>query len=92
MLRDDKLEDLRRMYALFSRVPPTLDGVRLAMAEFVRASGRELVADQEQQKVWRDRRDRVGAVFRRATNEGGGCVCLVDWSLEWLGGGSWWRT
>lgn len=25
MLRDDKVEDLRRMYALFSRVPPTLE-------------------------------------------------------------------
>ena len=51
MLRDDKLDDLRRMYALFARVPPTLEGLRGAMAEFVRAAGRELVADQEQQKV-----------------------------------------
>lgn len=86
MLRDDKVEDLRRMYALFSRVPPTLEasqlviyihlspnvcsfvypnsqpptphihpnhpqGLRASMAEFVRAAGRELVADQEQQKA-----------------------------------------
>lgn len=51
MLRDDKLADLKRMYQLFQRVPPTLDGLRAAMAEFVRAAGRELVADQEQQKV-----------------------------------------
>lgn len=38
-------------YALFARVPPTLEGLRIALAEFVRAAGRELVADQEQQKA-----------------------------------------
>ena len=51
MLRDDKLEDLRRMYRLFARVPATLDGLRTAIAEYVKAAGHELVAQQEQVKV-----------------------------------------
>ena len=28
LMRDDKLDDLKRMYALFSRVPSTLDNLR----------------------------------------------------------------
>jgi hypothetical protein len=43
--------DLKRMYSLFSRVPSTLDELRQAMAEYVKATGRELVSDQERLKV-----------------------------------------
>ncbi|CAM9533464.1 unnamed protein product [Chrysoparadoxa australica] len=47
MLKDDKLEDLGRMYSLFSRVPHTLNDLRGAICDFVKKTGRELVADQE---------------------------------------------
>ncbi len=50
MLRDDKVEDLKRMYHLFARVPSTLEELRGAMSEYVKAWGRELVADQEREK------------------------------------------
>jgi len=47
--------DLKRMYNLFARVPSTLDELRNAMAEYVKNSGRELVADQERIKVKRQK-------------------------------------
>ncbi|CAN0400954.1 unnamed protein product, partial [Ectocarpus fasciculatus] len=43
MFRDDKIEDLRRMYDLFSRVPVTLDELRRSMCEYVKATGKALV-------------------------------------------------
>eukprot|EP00903_Cladosiphon_okamuranus_P018135 g16689.t1 len=50
MFRDDKIEDLRRMYDLFSRVPMTLDELRRSMCEYVKATGKALVTDQESAK------------------------------------------
>merc|ERR1711998_250446 len=50
MLHDDKVEDLKRMYALFPRVPSTLDCLRNCMCEYVKKIGRELVSDQERVK------------------------------------------
>mmetsp|Transcript_16824 Transcript_16824/g.22614 ORF Transcript_16824/g.22614 Transcript_16824/m.22614 type:complete len:732 (-) Transcript_16824:417-2612(-) len=50
MLRDDKVEDLKRMYELFSRVPTTLDWLRDCMCRYVKKVGRELVSDQERVK------------------------------------------
>jgi cullin 3 len=47
MLRDDKLEDLRRMYDLFSGVPHTLDELRNAMYGYVKRTGRGLVQAQQ---------------------------------------------
>lgn len=38
LMRDDKLEDLKRMYALFSRVPATLDILRGNSHSFVLVS------------------------------------------------------
>ncbi|CAM9725172.1 unnamed protein product [Ectocarpus sp. 12 AP-2014] len=50
MFRDDKIEDLRRMYDLFSRVPITLEDLRRSMCEYVKATGKALVTDQESAK------------------------------------------
>lgn len=41
-----QIEDLRRMYDLFSRVPMTLDELRRSMCEYVKATGKALVTDQ----------------------------------------------
>lgn len=41
-----KIEDLRRMYDLFSRVPTTLDELRRSMCEYVKTTGKALVTDQ----------------------------------------------
>lgn len=41
-----QIEDLRRMYDLFSRVPMTLDELRRSMCEFVKDTGKALVTDQ----------------------------------------------
>lgn len=50
MFRDNKVEDLKRMYELFVRVPATLEELRGAMSEYVKAAGRALVADQERER------------------------------------------
>ena len=46
MLRDERIDDLRRMYDLFTRVPHTLECLREAVCEHVKRTGRELVTDQ----------------------------------------------
>ena len=51
MFKDDKVEDLTRMYSLFSRVPKTLDEVRKAMGDHIKDRGRELVNDKQQFKA-----------------------------------------
>lgn len=45
-----QVEDLKRMYDLFTRVPSTLDCLRNCMCEYVKKIGRELVSDQERVK------------------------------------------
>ncbi|CAM9805306.1 unnamed protein product [Choristocarpus tenellus] len=50
MFRDDKVDDLRRMYDLFSRVPSTLEELRGSMCDYVKTTGRALVTDQESAK------------------------------------------
>ena len=50
MLRDERIDDLRRMYDLFTRVPHTLECLREAVCEHVKRTGRELVSDQERIK------------------------------------------
>jgi cullin 3 len=50
MFRDDKVEDLKRMYQLFDRVPATLTLLRESMGEYVKHTGSNLVRDQEKQK------------------------------------------
>jgi cullin 3 len=47
MFKEDKLEDLKMMYNLFSRVPSTLDFIRDSLSEYVKKAGLEIVADQE---------------------------------------------
>ncbi|KAG5188131.1 Cullin [Tribonema minus] len=47
MFRENKIEDLERMYTLFQRVPSTVDDLRGAMCDFVKRSGKALLADQE---------------------------------------------
>ena len=39
MFQNDRIEDLRRMYGLFHRLPPTLDGLRDFMAAYVKTCG-----------------------------------------------------
>jgi len=46
MLRDDRIADLKRMYALFSRVPNTLQKMRDALAKEVIETGRALVGEE----------------------------------------------
>lgn len=51
MLRDEKLDDLRRMYDLFDReAVKALDLLRDTMCDYVKKVGRQLVADQERQR------------------------------------------
>lgn len=49
LLKDSthKMDDLRRMYDLFARVPLTVDFLRNALSENVKATGKILVSDQE---------------------------------------------
>eukprot|EP00536_Pseudo-nitzschia_multiseries_P002807 jgi/Psemu1/322715/estExt_fgenesh1_pg.C_390014 len=48
MLKDDtKLSELRDMYTLFARVPTSVDNLRDALAERIKADGKALIIDQE---------------------------------------------
>jgi len=47
MFRDNKIDDLKRMYSLFSRRPNTLNELRNAMFEYIKKLGLGLVSDQE---------------------------------------------
>jgi cullin 3 len=48
MLKDDtKLDEMRNMYDLFSRVPSCLDYLRDAISERIKLDGKNLIADQE---------------------------------------------
>ena len=60
MLKDDKLEDLTRLNALFQRVPSTLDDVKTVMRDYVVQCGMDLVREQE------ERRDPVKVRPRRS--------------------------
>ena len=44
---EDRYEDLRRMFSLFSRVSSCLDMFRETMVQYVKAEGTKIVADQE---------------------------------------------
>ncbi|CAA0834686.1 Cullin-3A [Striga hermonthica] len=50
MLLDDKIEDLRRMYILFRRVPDGLSTIRDVMTSHIREAGKQLVTDPEKSK------------------------------------------
>jgi len=50
MFKNDKIEDLSRMYSLFGRVPSTLNDLRASMSNYVKHMGSQLVSGQEQQK------------------------------------------
>ena len=43
LLREDKYEDLARMYALFKRVDGGLDLIRSVMGTYLKDTGRQLV-------------------------------------------------
>ncbi|VEU39797.1 unnamed protein product [Pseudo-nitzschia multistriata] len=48
MLKDDtKLSELRDMYTIFARVPTSVDNLREALAERIKADGKALITDQE---------------------------------------------
>lgn len=95
MFRDNKVEDLKRMYELFVRVPATLEELRGAMSEYVKAAGRALVADQERERdpvvfvksllEMRDKFDRIvhesfgGRKWRRRS-----CRRRSKTSLTWI--------
>uniref|UniRef100_A0A7S2W0A7 Cullin family profile domain-containing protein n=1 Tax=Rhizochromulina marina TaxID=1034831 RepID=A0A7S2W0A7_9STRA len=50
MLHHNRIEELKDMYELFSRVPGTLEHLRLCMCEYVKKLGRQLLQDQEKTK------------------------------------------
>lgn len=50
MLRDKKLNDLKRMYALLTRVPSCLDLLRDAVGRYIGKCGLEIVENQETTK------------------------------------------
>ena len=50
MLRDDKVDDLHRMYLLFGRVANGLALMRDVMSNYLREVGKALVMDEERQK------------------------------------------
>lgn len=47
MLRDDRLTDLKKMYELFQRVPPTVEFIRTTLSSCVKQSGEGLINDYE---------------------------------------------
>ena len=47
MMENDKFEDLKRLYALFSRVPSTLDLLRASIGDFTKQRGLEIAAKFE---------------------------------------------
>jgi len=51
MLKDDKNEDLTRMYNLFARVSNGLDFMRDKISNFLRETGKALVTDEEKNKA-----------------------------------------
>ena len=53
MFDNGKTEDLKRMFALFSRVPKTLLNLQAALSQSVRTRGTELVRDQDEQRLAR---------------------------------------
>jgi len=50
MFDHDKVQDLERMYALFSRAPPTLKEVQRVMIDCICEAGREILNDPEKVK------------------------------------------
>ncbi|KAG5559924.1 hypothetical protein RHGRI_003275 [Rhododendron griersonianum] len=64
LLRDDKVEDLSRMYRLFSKIPKGLDPVSSIFKQHVTAEGTALVKQAEDaasnKKVGADKKDVVG--------------------------------
>ena len=46
LLDDSKLDEMRLMYDLFIRVPSSVDFLRDALAERIKSSGKQLIADQ----------------------------------------------
>eukprot|EP01132_Coremiostelium_polycephalum_P004125 gene4125-5161_t len=50
MLKDDKMEDLKRMYNLFSRVTNGLNLIKDVMSMYVRDIGKGIVMDEEKSK------------------------------------------
>lgn len=50
MFTHDQIDDLGRMYSLFSRVPATLDFVRNTMSGLIRETGTAIVKDEENLK------------------------------------------
>mmetsp|Transcript_5420 Transcript_5420/g.8881 ORF Transcript_5420/g.8881 Transcript_5420/m.8881 type:complete len:758 (+) Transcript_5420:147-2420(+) len=48
LLKDDtKLQEMRDMYDLFARVPSSVDSLRDALADRIKADGKALISDQE---------------------------------------------
>jgi cullin 3 len=50
MLRDDKVDDLKRMYQLFGRVKEGHTTMKDIISNFVRETGKALIMDEEKQK------------------------------------------
>lgn len=50
MLRDNKIEDLKRMYNLFGRVSEGHLTMRSHLSDYVRETGKALITDEEKQK------------------------------------------
>ena len=50
MFNDGKVDDLKRMYRLFNRVPETLQLLCTALSNHVKARGSQLVRDQDERK------------------------------------------
>lgn len=50
MLRDNKVEDLKRMYNLFGRVSEGHPLMREILSNYVRETGKALILDEEKQK------------------------------------------
>lgn len=73
LLRDNKYEDLARMYTLFKRVDGGLNLLRTVMSDHIKETGKALVADPEKGKdpvefVQRllDERDTYEAIITKA--------------------------
>ena len=50
MLRDNKVDDLKRMYSLFGRVSTGHQNMREMMSTFIKTTGMSIINDEEKQK------------------------------------------
>lgn len=91
LLRDDKYEDLQRLYMLLKKVEGGLALIRTMMAENIKEHGKQLVMDPEKSKdpveyvqQLLDFRDKYEAILSNAFNDDKTFRNAVNQAFEWF--------